>query len=148
MKTFLISGVSPTRSNSDAQTTFLLCLCHFSTLGFWVLPGHGFPTSRWETNRRLICGKLLMGWVWKQHKHVCPHFTDPRTQCSLTVAPKHKGAGVPGLTVCQGKEKTHLVSSWWVFTIINRRQRLVCVGENGCVREERVGKHLPQGLLQ
>lgn len=87
---------------------------------------HGFPTSRWEENRRLMCGTFLTGWAWKQHNHFCTHFT----QCLVSRSPLSTRALGYLVSLCaQEKEEVGLVSSWSVFATINLHQ-----GTVGCVR--------------
>lgn len=143
-KVFLISVLSPPRSDADVWAASFLRLRHFSTLGFHGLPLHRFPTSRWEKNRRLMCGKFLMGWGWKQHSYFCPHVTEQWTSYSLTVIPKYKSAEISGLTECPGKRRKGLVSSWSSFTTITLHQRTT-----ECVRGDKSWEALtPSGSCE
>ena len=122
MKVFLISVVSPIKSDSEAHAASILWLCHFSAFAFWVLPGHGFPTSRWDRNRSLICGKILMGWAWKQYNSFCPHFTDQWTQHLVSQSFLTTRTLGYLFSLCAQKTEMGLVSSWSDFTTISLHQ--------------------------
>lgn len=92
---------------------------------FQLLPSEfslGFPTSRWDRNRSLICGKMLMGWAWKQYHSFCPHFTDQWTQHLVSQSLLTTRTLGYLFSLCAQKKEMGLVSSWSDFTTISLHQ--------------------------
>lgn len=103
MTVFLISEVSPIKSDSEAQRYFCLMVLLF--FNFWLLrsPWVWICNQQMGQNRSLMCRKMLMGWAWSNTIMSPPISLTSELTLGPTVTPDYKGSGIRALPVCPGK---------------------------------------------